>query len=156
MIRTVVAGAIAGAAGELALNVVSYADMAIRARPASEMPANVVKRLAEESNVDLARPQHRQRTAANRQEAIGALLGYVMAIGSAVAYALVRRAGLRLPVPLAGVAVGAAAMAVSDSVATAVGATDPRTWGVGGWLGDIIPHAAYGVVCAATLELIDP
>jgi len=51
---------------------------------------------------------------------------------------------------------GGVAMAVSDSAATALGATDPTTWGVSGWLSDLVPHMAYGMVAAATLELIDP
>ena len=34
--------------------------------------------------------------------------------------------------------------------------TDPTTWGVSGWLSDLVPHMAYGMVAAATLELIDP
>ena len=38
MIRTLFAGAIAGAAGEIALNIVSYTDMLVRARPSSSMP----------------------------------------------------------------------------------------------------------------------
>jgi len=78
-----------------------------------------------------------------------------MAIGTAVAYALIRRVGLRLPVPIAGLAMGGAAMAISDSTATAMGVTDPASWGAAGWLSDIVPHAAYGIVAAATLELID-
>jgi len=56
MIRTLVAGAIAGAAGEIALNVVSYGDMLVRARPSSDMPGKVAGRMAEAAGVELAAP----------------------------------------------------------------------------------------------------
>ena len=156
MIRTLMTGVIAGATGELALNVASYADMVIRARPASSMPGKVAGRMADLAGVELSRPGERAEIAETRKEASGALLGYGMAVGTAVSYALLRRAGMRLPVPIGGVLMGGAAMAVSDSVATAIGATDPATWGVSGWLADVIPHAIFGVATAATLELIDP
>jgi hypothetical protein len=151
MMKTIVAGTIAGAVGEFVLNVLTYGDMALRGRPASEMPARVVERLADTAGVQLGEPWERSGTIANRQEAIGALLGYGVAVG----YAFLRRAGLRAPIPVAGLAIGGGAMLLSDSIATAVGATDPAEWGVEGWLSDIVPHAAYGVVTAATLELID-
>lgn len=156
MIRTLVAGAIAGAAGELVLNVVSYGDMFVRARPASEMPARVVRRMTDIVGVELSRPGERADKAATRREAGGALMGYLVAVVVAMAYAAVRRLGMRVPWPLAGLAIGGGAMALSDSVATAVGAADPTTWDTASWLLDIGPHAAYGVTAAATLEFIDP
>ena len=156
MLRTIVAGAIAGAAGELALNVVSYADMLVRARPSSDMPGKVAGRMAKMAGVDLARPGERAEKTETREEAAGALLGYGMAIGTAVSYSLLRHAGVRLPVPIAGLAIGGAAMAISDSAATALGVTDPTAWGAAGWSSDLVPHAAFGIVVAATLELIDP
>jgi hypothetical protein len=39
-------GAVAGAAGTTALNAVGYADMALRGRPASSVPAQVAEQLA--------------------------------------------------------------------------------------------------------------
>lgn len=155
MMRTLVGGAIAGAAGESALNVVTYVDMLLRARPASSLPAKVAGRMADAAGIEFSQPGERPDKAETRREASGALLGYGMAVGTAVAYAVLRRAGLRLPVPIAGLAMGGAAMAVSDTTATAMNLTEPGTWGVSGWLADIVPHAAYGIVAAATLELID-
>ncbi|MDQ3346310.1 MAG: hypothetical protein M3473_08475, partial [Chloroflexota bacterium] len=102
MMRTLVAGAIAGATGEIALNVVAYADMVVRARPASTMPSKVVGRVADLAGIELSQPGERTDIAETRKEASGALLGYVMAIVTAVGYALLRRAGLRLPLPIAG------------------------------------------------------
>lgn len=156
MLHTIVRGAIAGATGELALNVISYADMLVRARPASGMPAKVAGRLTEMGGIELAQPGERADKSAVREEAVGALLGYGMAVGTAVAYAVIRRAGVRLPIGVAGLAMGGAAMAVSDTTATALQATDPTAWGISGWMADIVPHVTFGVVAAATLELIDP
>ena len=155
MIRTLVAGAIAGAAGELALNVLTYGDMLVRARPASQMPAKTARRLADEAGVQLATPGERPEKASIREEAAGALLGSGMAVLMSVVYAVLRRAGVRLPFPVGGLLLGGAAMAVSDTTATALGATDPAEWGMAGWVSDIVPHAAYGIVAAATVDLID-
>jgi uncharacterized membrane protein len=155
-VRTIVTGVVAGAVGEMALNVVSYADMFVRARPASQMPAKVAGRIARMAGVELAKPGERADKAETRQEAGGALLGYLMAIGTAMAYAVLRRAGLRLPIPLAALTMGGAAMAISDTTATALGVADPAGWGTDGWLADIVPHTAYGLAAAATLEMIDP
>lgn len=58
----------------------------------------------------------------------------------------------RMSIPLAGLALGAAAMASSDVPATITGATNPKTWGAAGWVADIIPHAIYGLVTAMAFE----
>jgi hypothetical protein len=155
MLRSIVAGAVAAAAGELALNVVSYGDMLVRARPPSEMPGKVAKRLSDTLGLEFVQPGEAPGKAVNRQEAAGALLGYGMAVSTTVVYALLRRAGVRLPVPLGGLVLGASAMAISDTTAVALGVTDPRAWGAAGWLSDIFPHAAFGIVAAATLEFTD-
>lgn len=156
MLRPILGGVIAGAVGELTLEAISYGDMFARARPASEMPGKVAQRLADTAGVELAQPGERAEKAEIRREAGGAILGYGMAVGVAVSYALLRHAGLRLPLPLAGLAMGGAAMAISNSTATVLGVTDPREWGTEGWLADIVPHAAYGLAAASTLEMIDP
>jgi drug/metabolite transporter (DMT)-like permease len=155
MLGSIMTGAIAGAAGELALNVVTYGDMLLRARPSSSMPAKVAGRLTDAAGIELAQPGERPEKAEIRREATGALLGYGMAVGTAVASVLVRRAGLRLPIPVAGLLIGGAAMTISDSIATALGVTDPRAWRRSDWIADVVPHAAYGIVTAATVEFIE-
>jgi hypothetical protein len=40
--------------------------------------------------------------------------------------------------------------------ATRGAGAEHRVIRLAGWLSDIVPHAAYGLVAAATLELIDP
>ncbi len=151
-----IAGFLAGAAGEFAANVLTFGEMFIRARPASQMPTKTAARLADVAGLELAQPGERPDKATNRQEAAGGLLTYLVALSTALLYAAVRRAGLRLPVPVAGLLVGAAAMAAADTTATVVGATDPKEWGVDGWLLDIASHAAYGIAVAATVEGLDP
>ena len=155
MMRTILTGAIAGAAGELALNVVSYGDMLLRARPASTMPAKVAGRLADVAGVELAKPGEREDKAESRREAAGALLGYGVAVGAAVASVVARRAGLRLPMPVAGLLIGGGAMALSDSIATALRVAQPTQWSRADWISDAVPHATYGLVAAATVEFIE-
>ncbi|MFD0788202.1 hypothetical protein ACFQZ8_30185, partial [Micromonospora azadirachtae] len=46
-------GAIAGAVGSTVLNVVTYLDMALRGRPASSTPEQVVGRLTDIAHVSL-------------------------------------------------------------------------------------------------------
>lgn len=156
MIRSIVAGGIAGAAGEMVLNILSYLDMFVRARPASQMPGKVAVKLADLGGIDLAKPGERPEKLEARQESAGALMGYGVAIGVGAGYAVLRRLGLRLPIPVAGLVIGGTAMVFPDSDATVLGATDPGSWGVSGSALDAIPHAAYGIATAATLEMVDP
>ncbi|MDQ6931175.1 MAG: hypothetical protein M3126_10995, partial [Candidatus Eremiobacteraeota bacterium] len=58
------------------------------------------------------------------------------------------------PWPLMGVVVGIAAMAASDVPAVQLHLTKPQEWGTAGWLGDIIPHLAYGMITAGVFESI--
>ena len=43
-------------------------------------------------------------------------------------------------------------MASSDAPSVKLHVTDPGQWGTSGWLADIIPHLAYGLVTAAVYE----
>ena len=70
-------------------------------------------------------------------------------------FGVLRRLGLRLPLPVGAFLVGAAAMASTDVSMTALRVTDPRTWSGTDWLGDAIPHLVYGAVTWATLEAFD-
>ena len=145
-------GIAAGAVGTIALDVVSYLDMVVRARPASSVPADVVGALAERAGVELVADGE---SAANRRSGIGALLGYGVGLGGGVAYGLLRSV---LPAPrrpwVAAAGLGLAAMAASDAPATALGVTDPRTWGAAGWASDLLPHLAYGLTTATVYEAL--
>jgi hypothetical protein len=150
----VLKGVIAGAAGTAALNIVTYLDMAIRARPASELPAKMAGNLADKANVSLGD----EESATNRTQGLGPLLGYMTGIGWGLAYGALadglRRLGVRLPWPAAAIGLGAAVMAGSDVPLVAQGLTDPKAWGMSGWLADAIPHLAYGAATAVTYDFI--
>ena len=166
MANRIVAGLAAGAAGTLALNVTSYLDMLVRGRPASELPAKVAGRIADEVGMPLRfDPSESAQangdggdssTAAerNRQEALGALLGYANGLAIGLTYAIVRLILPRPPTWLAGAALGSLAMAASDFPATRLGLTDPKTWSGADWMADVVPHMAYGVAAAFTFEAI--
>ncbi|MFG1780133.1 hypothetical protein ACGFIR_13365 [Micromonospora sp. NPDC049051] len=144
-------GAIAGAVGSTALNVVSYLDMVLRARPASSTPEESARRLAEVAHVDLGSGDR----AANRRSGLGPLLGYGIGVAAGIGYALLAR-GRRMPLPLATGVLGGAVMTMSDGSMTVLGVTDPRTWRRSDWLADLVPHLAYGVAAAATWNRLRP
>ena len=150
MRRGVAAGALAGAVGALALEATSYVDMLVRGRPASDLPADAAGKLADAVGVDLGEEDR----AANRRQALGPLLGYATGVGVGMAYGAIRSRTLRLPWPVAALAAGLTAMVAGAVPMTATGLTDPRQWGVAGWLADIVPHVAYGVSTALTYEAL--
>ena len=138
-------GLVAGAAGTSALNAVTYLDMAVRGRPASDTPEQSVRRLAGAAGVGLGGDPGKAR---NRESGLGALLGYGTGLGAAVAYALAAREH-RVPRPAAALALSALALLGSNGPLTALGLTDPRRWTTADWVSDILPHLAYGTVAAA-------
>ncbi|MEU4401779.1 hypothetical protein [Micromonospora orduensis] len=138
-------GAIAGAVGSTALNVVSYLDVALRARPGSSVPGETVDRLAGIAHVNLGSGDR----AANRRSGLGPLIGYGLGIAAGVAFALYA-GGRRQPLPVATGLLGAGVMTMTDGSITALGISDPRTWRRSDWISDIIPHLAYGLTAAAT------
>jgi hypothetical protein len=79
-------GFMAGAAGPTALNLVSYADLLIRARSASPLPAEVAGSLADRIDLPLGSPASEKRKP--RDEALGALLGLANGILLGVAYSM--------------------------------------------------------------------
>jgi hypothetical protein len=155
MRRPLLWGIAAGAVGTIALDVVGYLDMVVRARPASSLPAEVAGAVAERAGVELAADGNASESAGNRRSGLGALLGYGVGLGIGAAYGLLRS---RYPEPLrpraAAVGLGLAAMAASDLPATALGVTDPRTWGAAGWASDLLPHLAYGAATATVYEAL--
>jgi len=160
MWRESVRGLAAGAVGTAALNIATNADMAVRGRPSSEMPAQVAGTLAERAGVDLAAgvdapksSEEAQSTATNRRSGLGALLGYATGLGVGAVYGALRP-HVRAPGLVLAPALGLAAMGLSDAPAITLGKSDPRSWGAEGWLADLLPHLAYGLVTAGAYELI--
>jgi uncharacterized membrane protein len=141
-------GAVAGAAGTTALNAVGYADMALRGRPASSVPARVAEQLARRVGGTIPGSGAARQ---NRLEGLGALAG--IATGAGVGALAGQLPGaLRRLGPLAGPAViGGVAMLVTDLTTAGLGISDPRTWDAGSWLSDIVPHLAFGAVVYAAL-----
>ena len=148
VLSNVVAGAIAGAAGTVALNMATYMDQAVRGRPASSTPSDAVGRAASRLGLTGLATGNSSAKADNRRTGTGALLGYAVGVGFGAAYGAVRALGARVPTPLAALLLGAGAMAGADLPLVAAGITDPRSWGKVGWAEDVVPHLAYGAVAA--------
>ncbi|MGH2514250.1 MAG: hypothetical protein ACRDHP_01205, partial [Ktedonobacterales bacterium] len=153
MVQETLAGIAAGAVGTMALDIATYTDMVMRGRPSSGVPAQIAGSIAEGVGLDLSAGNDGGEDAAkqkaeSRKSGLGALMGYATGLGVGAAYGMIRPHLGRWSLPLAGVALGMAAMAASDTPAVVTGATDPRTWGASGWVSDVIPHLAYGLVTA--------
>jgi hypothetical protein len=149
-------GLLAGAAGTVALDIASYADMALRGRPASNVPSNLASTLAKMVHLPLSSQGvgAQNLTAQNRASGLGALLGYINGLGAGVVYSLLRPQRDEVPLPLASTLVGLAAMAASDVPLVMLKVSDPKTWGASGWLWDVIFHLIYGCVTVATYETL--
>jgi hypothetical protein len=156
MIREILKGTVAGAVGTVALNVTTYADMAIRGRPSSSAPTQMVSTLARFVGLAPAAQDGgtQDQAAQNRESGLGALLGYVNGLGTGLAYALLRAQRDSVPIPLASIGVGLTAMAASDVPLIALRVSNPKTWGISGWLADVIPHLIYGLVTVTTYEAL--
>ncbi|RCG30133.1 hypothetical protein DQ384_17620 [Sphaerisporangium album] len=148
--RLIAAGALAGAAGTTALYTVTYLDQVVRGRPSSDLPAQTARKLAGTVGIEFGEDER----ARSREEGAGALLGILVGVGLGAAYGLLRASGREISAPVAGVGLGLVAMAAADAPMTLLGLTDPRTWGVAGWLSDLIPHLTYGLVTVYAFQLM--
>jgi hypothetical protein len=152
MLRNVMLGLTAGAAGTVALNVVTYLDMAVRGRPSSGVPAQIVDTAAKKAEINLTSDDEDDDVLQARESGLGALLGFVNGLGLGALYGMLRPLMTGVPQPLAGVGLGVAAMAGSDVPATALGVTNPKEWTRDSWISDIVPHLAYGMVVALVFD----
>ena len=149
MMRNLLAGIAAGAAGTTALNAVTYLDMAARARPASTTPEDTVRKAQELTGADLGNDEE---DADNRRSALGALLGIASGLVTGAAYGLLRHRLTGVPLGVLGVGAGVVANIGTTGPMTALGVTDPRTWPAESWVSDLVPHLAYGLATAAAFE----
>ncbi len=151
MSRTTVliAGAAAGAAGTTALNALTYADMALRGRPASSTPQQTVEKASDLVGLDVPGDE---KTHDHRVSGLGSLLGAVTGVGVGLAVGALhsgrRRPGFAATAALA----GTTAMVAGNGPMAVLGITDPRTWSLGSWVSDAVPHVAYAVVTAYVLR----
>ncbi|MEU1294701.1 hypothetical protein ABZ439_19980 [Streptomyces sp. NPDC005840] len=143
MIESIVRGGMASAAGTTVLNAVTYADMAWRGRPSSEAPAQVVERIAQDIGYPVPDPKG---DLDNRLSGLGALSGIVVGCGTGAAVSALRRAGVRMPWWLGGLATGLLAMTATDLPMARLGVSDPTTWSPKDWTSDVVPHLLYGLV----------
>ncbi|HET6437635.1 MAG TPA: hypothetical protein VFG59_06225 [Anaeromyxobacter sp.] len=145
----VVAGLAAGAAGTAALNAVTYGDMLLRGRAASEVPARTAEALTGRMGVRFPggdRSRH-------RMEASGALMGMVAGMGTGVLYGALRRRR-SAPLVLRALSLCGPAMLAADAPPVFLRVTDPRRWHPSGWLADLVPHLVYGLVTATVFEAL--
>lgn len=149
MLRDVLRGAAAGAAGTTALNAAAYLDMTVRGRPESETPRKTAQALA--AKAELVIPGE-GAVADNRASALGALSGIGAGIGVGAALGVARGLGVRVPMWAGVVAASVGALAGTNGPMTVLGVTDPREWSAVDWVSDIVPHVAYGVVTAAAFD----
>lgn len=149
MLRQLLTGAAAGAAGTTALNAVTYLDMAIQGRPTSSTPEDTVEKLADKTPYDIP---GQGETRDNRLAGLGPLTGLVTGVAVGAAYGAVTALTGRPRPVLGALLVGGAAMLAGNGPMTALGITDPRDWDAASWLSDAIPHVAYGVVTAVAFE----
>lgn len=152
MRKTIGRGLAAGAAGTTALNAVTYLDMSIRGRPASELPAKAVEDLAGRTGRQVPGDADARQ---NRVQGLGALGGILVGTTIGAAAALAAPLARRLPTAAAGVLLGAAAMAGTDLPMMRTKLTDPKSWSASDWLADVLPHLAYGTVAAWTLRALE-
>ncbi|MEU6818130.1 hypothetical protein [Streptomyces sp. NPDC046860] len=153
MMHSILRGGAAGAAGTTALDIASYADMALRGRSASDVPAEAADRLTEDVGLHVGGNGERRE---NRLAAIGALSGIGVGVATGVAVSVAHRAGLRMPWWLGSVVTGVLAMAATDASMTALGVTDPRMWSATDWVSDLVPHLVFGAVAYGVVVGADP
>jgi hypothetical protein len=144
-------GMAAGAAGTAALNAATYVDMALRARPASDIPKRTVDQVAAKAGTSVP-GEGEQRD--NRLEGIGALSGIATGVGVGAAVGLLGPLLDRLPRTVSALTVGALAMAAGNLPTINLGLSDPKQWSAADWASDAIPHVAYGVVTSWTLRAL--
>jgi hypothetical protein len=152
VLQIVARGAAAGAAGTTALNAMTYLDMSIRGRPASDTPKRTVGRVAQRIGITVPGDEEALR---HRQTGIAALGGLATGIALGVFLAGVRAIGLRPGPVVSGALAGATAMVGANSSMVALGITDPRDWRAADWVADGVPHLAYGIVADWLLRQLD-
>jgi len=146
-------GLVAGAVGTTALNAVTYVDMLLRGRNASDAPAQTAEALVERLGGSVAGTGEEYQ---GRRTALGQLSGYATGLGVGVLASFAHRHGYKIPGFLGGAATGALAMVATDVPQAALGVSDPRDWDAEDWYVDVVPHLAYGLATHATVAALSP
>ena len=148
MVTDLLWGAVAGAAGTTALNVITYADMALRGRAASSTPPDTVQALLDRTGLELPGADGKRE---NRLEALGALSGLAAGVGTGLLLGGLRAAGWRPGSRGTFALTSGVVLVAGNGPMTVLGVTDPRTWDANSWATDLVPHLAYAA--AATYVL---
>lgn len=150
----ITSGVLAGAAGATALNAFTYGLQAVQGTPSSATPDQAAYAVAESVGVGVPGDADKKQ---NRLEGLGPLSGYAVGLGVGAVGGALRALGIKIPMPVAPVVLGLGAMAISDSVMTALKITDPRMWTATSVLRDALPHLVYGGVTVLALHrMLDP
>jgi hypothetical protein len=148
VLKRLMQGAAAGAAGATALNAATYLDMVLRARPSSSSPEQIVEELSRRTGVEIPGSAEDRP---NRLQGLGALSGLAVAVLVGVLAGELRFAVLRLGPVLGTVLLGGTAMAATDVSMARLGVSDPSGWDAASWASDAVPHLAFGAVAYGTL-----
>ncbi len=151
LVRGVLIGAAAGAAGTTALNAETYLDMVARGRPTSSTPEDTGEKLSDKAHVPVPGEGDARK---NRVAGMGPLTGPVAGVGVG-AGGLARAAGWRPDLVVSGLLATVGALIGSNAPMTVLGVTDPRTWAATDWVADVAPHVVYGAVTAWVLQGLD-
>ena len=157
MIRGLARGAAAGAAGTTALNAATYLDMAVRGRPTSDTPEQLVEKAADSAGVTIpGEGETRDNRLAGLGPLSGALVGTLVGALSGAVHEFGLKHNKLLPPPVSIVLIGGAAMLLADLPLKLFGVSDPADWAAKDWAADALPHFVYGAVTYATLVATDP
>ncbi len=152
LVRGVLIGAAAGAAGTTALNAVTYLDMVAGGRPTSSTPEDTVEKLTDKAHVPVPGEGDARQ---NRVAGLGPLTGLVAGVGVGAGLGVGRAAGWRPDLVVSGLLATVGALISSNAPMTVLGVTDPRTWAATDWVADVVPHVVYGAATAWVLQGVD-
>lgn len=155
MMRNLLTGVAAGAAGTTALNTATYLDMIVNARPASTTPDDTVREMEKQTGASLSTEGPDSDEAANRRTAVGAMLGIAAGLGTGALYGVVRPQLGNVPLVVLGLGAGVVANVGTTGPMAVFGITDPRTWPGSSWVSDLVPHLTYGLATAAVWKLMN-
>jgi len=152
LVRGVLIGAAAGAAGTTALNAVTYLDMVARGRPTSSTPEATVEKLADKAHVPVPGEGDARQ---NRVAGLGPLTGWWPGSGWGPGWGWAAPPAGRPDLVVSGLLATVGALIGSNAPMTVLGVTDPRTWAATDWVADVVPHVVYGAVTAWVLRGLD-
>lgn len=145
-------GALAGAAGTCALNLFAYLDMAATRRSSSAVPRLAAHAIA--ARAGLAPRPIDDEASMSRWEGFGEALGYVHGVCQGIGYGFVRARLRESAWRVGAVALCLETFVVGEGACIALGATDPRTWGLQGYARGLLLRLAFGIVTAAAFDAL--